>query len=88
MSAAFEVSAVVQRAERSEMIGLQPDPALTVPALLARAVAGHGDRIYAITPTGRLSYRQAEQRSAGLARWMMASGVGKGGRRSSVRSCP
>ena len=62
------------------MIGAVLDTPLTIPALLARAVADHGDRIYAVTPTGRVTYGQAEQRSAELARWLLALGVGKGTR--------
>ncbi|MCV7302998.1 acyl--CoA ligase [Mycobacterium barrassiae] len=56
----------------------QPRP--TVPALLQRSVREFGDQTYLVTPTDRLTYRDAEQRSALLARWLLAEGVGKGTR--------
>lgn len=56
----------------------QPRP--TVPALLARAADDFGEHTYLITPTERLTYREAEQRSARIARWLLAEGVGKGTR--------
>lgn len=56
----------------------QPRP--TVPALLARACAEFGDHTYLVTPTDRLTYREAERRSAGIARWLLREGVGKGTR--------
>lgn len=62
------------------MIGFVPAEPLTVPALLARAVEQSGDHTYLVTPTDRLTYRQAEQRSAASARWLLARGVGKGSR--------
>ncbi|MCV7278958.1 acyl--CoA ligase [Mycolicibacterium flavescens] len=55
-------------------------PRPTVPALLARAVERSGDHTYLISPTDRLTYRQAQQRSAAAARWLLAEGVGKGTR--------
>src|SRR5690606_16381626 len=54
--------------------------ALTVPALLAGAAETFGDRTYVVTPAERLSYRQAADRSARLARWLLREGVGKGTR--------
>ncbi|MGV0850367.1 class I adenylate-forming enzyme family protein [Mycolicibacterium phlei] len=57
-----------------------PEPRPTVAALLERAVAAHGDHTYVIDPTDRLTYRQARQRSARAARWLLAQGVGKGTR--------
>lgn len=56
----------------------QPRP--TVPALLARACDEFGDHTYLVTPTDRLTYREADQRSARAARWLMGEGVGKGTR--------
>lgn len=56
----------------------QPRP--TVPALLARASDEFGDHTYLITPTDRLTYREAHQRSARVARWLLREGVGKGTR--------
>ncbi|BBX02520.1 AMP-dependent synthetase [Mycolicibacterium moriokaense] len=55
-------------------------PRLTVPSLLQRSVREFGDQTYLVTPTDRLTYREAEQRSAQLARWLLAEGVGKGTR--------
>lgn len=53
---------------------------LTIPALLARSVADHGSDTYLVTPTERLTYRQADSRSADAARWLLREGVGKGAR--------
>lgn len=53
-------------------------PRPTVPALLARAARDYGDRTYVVTPTERLSYADAERRSADLARRLLHAGVGKG----------
>ena len=33
-----------------------------------------------VTPTERLTYQEAEQRSAHIARWLLQEGVGKGSR--------
>lgn len=55
-------------------------PRPTVPALLERAVDGFGEHPYLITPTERLTYREAHKRSARIARWLLAQGVGKGTR--------
>ncbi|WNG90856.1 class I adenylate-forming enzyme family protein [Mycobacterium sp. ITM-2016-00318] len=56
------------------------DPRPTVPALLRRCVSDFGSQTYVVTPTDRLTYQQAEQRSADAARWLLAHGVGKGTR--------
>lgn len=58
---------------------MTPSP-LTVPALLQHSVAEFGESTYLVTPTDRLTYREAEQRSADLARWLLYQGVGKGSR--------
>ncbi|MDH6194181.1 acyl-CoA synthetase (AMP-forming)/AMP-acid ligase II [Mycobacterium frederiksbergense] len=55
-------------------------PPLTIPALLRRSVAEFGQCTYLVTPTARLTYAQAEQRSAHLARWLLHEGIGKGSR--------
>jgi acyl-CoA synthetase (AMP-forming)/AMP-acid ligase II len=52
----------------------------TVPALLARAAARFGDDDYVVTVTDRLSFGEADTRSALLARRLLASGIGKGSR--------
>lgn len=53
---------------------------LTVPALFSSAVGAFGDRDYVVTPTDRLTYADAERRSAAHARWLLARGAGKGSR--------
>ncbi len=53
---------------------------LTVPALLHRTATEFGQKDYVVTPTERLSFAQAEQRSAEIARWLLRRGVGKGTR--------
>lgn len=55
-------------------------PPLTIPALLHRSVAEFGESAYLVTPTDRLTYLDAERRSARLARWLLHEGVGKGTR--------
>jgi acyl-CoA synthetase (AMP-forming)/AMP-acid ligase II len=55
---------------------LQP----TIPGLLERAVADFGDHDYLITPTDRMTYREADRRSALAARWLLDQGVGKASR--------
>jgi acyl-CoA synthetase (AMP-forming)/AMP-acid ligase II len=52
----------------------------TVPALLAHAVERFGDDEYVITESDRMSFRQADDRSAALARRLLAAGAGKGTR--------
>jgi acyl-CoA synthetase (AMP-forming)/AMP-acid ligase II len=56
------------------------EPRPTVPALLQRCVREFGHQAYVVTPTDRLTYEQAEQRSAAVARWLLGRGVGKGSR--------
>src|SRR5690242_16016331 len=56
------------------------EPRPTVPALLRRCVSEFGTQTYVVTPTDRLTYEQAEQRSAQVARRLLAAGVGKGTR--------
>ncbi|WP_197377297.1 class I adenylate-forming enzyme family protein [Mycolicibacterium baixiangningiae] len=55
-------------------------PRPTIPALLAQSVREFGDQTYLVSPTDRLTYADAERRSAELARWLLAEGVGKGAR--------
>lgn len=55
-------------------------PPLTVPALLRRSAAEFGESVYLVTPTDRLTYVEADRRSADLARWLLRQGVGKGTR--------
>jgi len=56
------------------------EPRPTVPALLARSAREFGELTYLVTPTDRLTYAEAEQHSADVARWLLAEGVGKGSR--------
>ncbi|MET0475838.1 MAG: class I adenylate-forming enzyme family protein [Mycobacterium sp.] len=53
---------------------------LTIPALLARDAHEFGGDTFVVTPSERLTYAEAEQRSAHLARWLLGHGVGKGSR--------
>jgi acyl-CoA synthetase (AMP-forming)/AMP-acid ligase II len=53
---------------------------LTVPALLARAARDCGEHTYVVSPTDRLTYADAERRSASAARRLLHAGVGKGSR--------
>ncbi|KUI32424.1 AMP-dependent synthetase [Mycobacterium sp. IS-1742] len=53
-------------------------PRPTIPALLAQSVRDFGDQTYVVSPTGRLTYRDAEQRSADIARRLLHQGIGKG----------
>ncbi|MCF6389280.1 acyl--CoA ligase [Mycobacterium sp. MBM] len=53
---------------------------MTVPALLADRVHASGRDTYLITPTGRLTYKQADAQSAGIARRLLGAGIGKGSR--------
>ncbi|OBE92957.1 AMP-dependent synthetase [Mycolicibacterium elephantis] len=55
-------------------------PRPTVPALLQRSAHDFGHHTYLVTPTERLTYAQADQRSAQIARWLLGEGVGKGTR--------
>jgi acyl-CoA synthetase (AMP-forming)/AMP-acid ligase II len=52
----------------------------TVSDVLARRARESGALDYVVTPTDRLTYRDAERRSADLARRLLATGVGKGSR--------
>ena len=51
-----------------------------MPALLARAAEDFGEHTYLVTPSDRLTYREAFDRSADIARRLLADGVGKGTR--------
>ncbi|MCV7188598.1 class I adenylate-forming enzyme family protein [Mycolicibacterium thermoresistibile] len=51
---------------------------VTIPALLRRRIADRVDHPLLICPGGRLSYGEAEKRSAQLARGLIALGAGKG----------
>lgn len=62
------------------MIHRVTDAPLTAPALLARAATMFGEHTYVVSPTDRMTYTDAERRSASLARWLLAAGVGKGAR--------
>ncbi len=53
---------------------------LTVPALLAHRVRTCGPDTYVVSPAGALTYRDADARSADIARRLLAAGVGKGSR--------
>jgi acyl-CoA synthetase (AMP-forming)/AMP-acid ligase II len=52
----------------------------TIPALLRRCAREFGADDYVVTPTERLTYAQAEERSAVIARRLLHAGVGKGDR--------
>lgn len=52
----------------------------TVPALLRHAAAEFADHDYVVTATDRLTYADAERRSADVARRLLARGIGKGAR--------
>src|SRR4051812_5762162 len=51
------------------------DLPFTLPALLRRQAALHGDRIFMAVDGERISYAQVESRSRLLARGLLASGV-------------
>lgn len=53
---------------------------LTVPALLADQVRASGQDTYVSTPDGKLTYQEADARSADIACRLLAAGVGKGSR--------
>lgn len=57
-------------------VGVYP----TVPALLAAGVAKYGSHDYVVTATERITFAEAEQRSAALAKRFIAAGAGKGTR--------
>ena len=52
----------------------------TIPDALHEAVATWGDRDFVVTPDRRMTYREAEEKSRGLAKRMVAAGIGKGTR--------
>ncbi|WP_422746923.1 class I adenylate-forming enzyme family protein [Mycobacterium sp. WMMD1722] len=52
----------------------------TIPALLARSARDFGAHAYLITPSDRVSYAEARQRSGELARRLLRRGIGKGTR--------
>jgi acyl-CoA synthetase (AMP-forming)/AMP-acid ligase II len=49
----------------------------TVPAVVGEAAARHGERDWVVTPTARLSFAEADRRSALLAKRLLAAGLGK-----------
>ena len=55
-------------------------PILTIHGLLKQRAREIGAAEYVVTPTGRLTYAQAERDSAVIARWLLYQGVGKGTR--------
>ena len=57
-----------------------PDFTPTVPELLHTAAARFGAHPYLVVEGERLSYADAERRSAALAKGMLAEGIGKGAR--------
>jgi acyl-CoA synthetase (AMP-forming)/AMP-acid ligase II len=59
-----------------------PFPAFepTIPVLLRAAVERHGDRTLIVQGDVRMTYRDADERSARLACGLLASGIGKGTR--------
>jgi acyl-CoA synthetase (AMP-forming)/AMP-acid ligase II len=50
----------------------------TVPALLAQATRGFGEREFVVTPDERLTFADADRRSSQLARRLLGAGVTKG----------
>jgi acyl-CoA synthetase (AMP-forming)/AMP-acid ligase II len=52
--------------------------ALTIPRLLRERAGRLADRAFVVCDASRLSYREAEERSARLARALLAAGAGKG----------
>ncbi|ONH62088.1 AMP-dependent synthetase [Frankia sp. CcI49] len=52
----------------------------TIPDLLRRAAGEFGPADYLVTLTDRLTYAEADERSARVARWLLREGVGKGTR--------
>ena len=57
-----------------------PDFTPTVPELLHRSAARFGDHTYVVADHERLSYADADARSAAVARGLLAEGIGKGSR--------
>jgi len=62
------------------MATVPPTQPLTIADLLAHSVEEFGSADYLITPTDRMSYLEAQQRSALAARWLLRIGIGKGSR--------
>ncbi|MDT3442445.1 class I adenylate-forming enzyme family protein [Pseudofrankia sp. BMG5.37] len=62
------------------MVSSGPPPRPTIPELLGRAVREFGETPYVVTPTDRLTYAEADRRSALAARRLLAAGMGKGSR--------
>ena len=54
------------------------DLPLTLPALLRERAGQRGDAPFVVCDDARLSYREAERRSAALARGLLAVGAGPG----------
>lgn len=52
----------------------------TIPELLRRAAREYGSADYVVSLVDRLTYADAEERSAQVARWLLHEGVGKGSR--------
>src|SRR5580698_6269914 len=59
---------------------IENEPASTLPSLLAQIIAARGDHPAIITTRETISYRELDQRSATLARALLAAGAGKGTR--------
>lgn len=59
---------------------MTPPQPLTIPALLAQSVRLFGQQTYVVSPTERITYLEAAQRSAHIAKWLLSTGVGKGSR--------
>ena len=57
-----------------------PDFTPTFPELLRRSAARYGDHAYVVADGERLSYANADARSAAVARGLLADGIGKGSR--------
>ena len=55
-----------------------PEITPTIPVLLRTSAERHGDRAFVVCDGETLSYRDAEARSAALARGLLAAGIGKG----------
>ncbi|NED59992.1 AMP-binding protein, partial [Streptomyces sp. SID10244] len=50
----------------------------TIAELLKRAAREFGDVTYTVSPSDRMTYTEAEERSALVARWLLTQRVGKG----------
>lgn len=60
------------------MTAHDPAPATTLPVLVRTAAATHGGRDYVVSPSGRLTFGDADVRSGILAKHLLAHGVSKG----------